>query len=876
MSGDEIRNYFTSRIQCVGFRVDEHWNESFEELIDEKFVENSDAKTLFCYMQSGDASSEEEERQKDRLVLHVISAQKCAEGVPSDHLPAEVLAGTVTDFSFFMKREAFSSFKAFEKTIYAGHVRSILLECFFCFFGNFFDRSLFGLLLSCVSCLRFRIHFPLFTIKRNRKIISKKTGDLVAGLLRNMNSVFVPMSRLDHSWPENVRKDFMAQIQKYMSNITEMSNQAKGMTVLYIPQDDLSDPEAVAKDKNLIPRLEASLIHWTRQIKEITSSQQESAGSNADNENAGPLDEIEFWRARDLDLSRLHLQLQSKELQQVLQVLEIAKSSYLRHFRLLEKDIQDGSLEARENLRFLNILKDPCEVLSGLTPVEIPPQLPHLLNIVRLIWSISTHYNTADRISNLLRTISNEIIRRCQQSIDLEKILNPGGGAPVVNDKGEKITGNEARLKDVKDSMVLLQQSIDCGRNWKKEYHRICACIKKNAQGDKDRIWNFSEGTIFARLDSFVQRCCDLLEIAEEQIQFAGFSKNRSNLNFEDDTIHGGLGAPTAMGTGAAGAGGGGPGGMGGPMMGMGVGGAAAAQTQNVIQMSPDLPKFSGAKAGEIMRSLFEIETNFLKQVAKLRAVDYDILDVKSTKWHDDFSTFKIIGKDLEVLYSNIINSAFESVSTVASCVQVFDSFYILSKRERIKSFLEKKSVEVGNLFLQEIAAVKREFERFRKNLAHLPVVCGHPMYAGSALWARGLMLRIQRQYEELGTICYLPDNIIRTDSLKDNYNNLYTMLESYVLGVFNDWVNIDIKPLEDLEKRLHTGLLCRVPLPTSQTGGRIWILLSMSRELTAVSFWKSVVELVLLDSVWFLGCARAFSSSSVVFSTCFSNQSLP
>lgn len=66
-------------------------------------------------------------------------------------------------------------------------------------------------------------------------------GDVISGLLRNMNSVFVPMSRLEHSWPDNVRKDFVSHLQRYMASLTEMSNQAKGMTVLYIPQDDLSE-----------------------------------------------------------------------------------------------------------------------------------------------------------------------------------------------------------------------------------------------------------------------------------------------------------------------------------------------------------------------------------------------------------------------------------------------------------------------------------------------------------------------------------------------------------------------------------------------------------------------------------------------------------
>ena len=64
-------------------------------------------------------------------------------------------------------------------------------------------------------------------------------------------------------------------------------------------------------------------------------------------------------------------------------------------------------------MRFLNFLKEPCEKLAEATPPEIPAILPELLNYVRMIWSISTHYQKEDRISGLLRKMSNEIIKRC-------------------------------------------------------------------------------------------------------------------------------------------------------------------------------------------------------------------------------------------------------------------------------------------------------------------------------------------------------------------------------------------------------------------------------------------------------------------------------
>ena len=166
----------------------------------------------------------------------------------------------------------------------------------------------------------------------------------------------------------------------------------------------------------------------------------------------------------------------------------------MKQFRSLETGIMNGSIEAQENLKFLECLQEPCEQLAKATPEGIPALLPkargqdcdptrpkrlrkrpeqanqrhelrrsentpnanenvqntptlsglwsrsaecaarcasgcwrdqalEVLHCVRMIWTISTHYNTPDRISGLLRKISNEIIRRCQATIDLDLIF---------------------------------------------------------------------------------------------------------------------------------------------------------------------------------------------------------------------------------------------------------------------------------------------------------------------------------------------------------------------------------------------------------------------------------------------------------------------
>ena len=43
----------------------------------------------------------------------------------------------------------------------------------------------------------------------------------------------------------------------------------------------------------------------------------------------------------------------------------------------------------------------------------------------------------------------------------------------------------------------------------------------------------------------------------------------------------------------------------------------------------------------EISKGILGIEASFEGQMDKLRRLDYDILDVKTSRWHDDHNAFK-------------------------------------------------------------------------------------------------------------------------------------------------------------------------------------------------------------------------------------------
>lgn len=114
-------------------------------------------------------------------------------------------------------------------------------------------------------------------------------------------------------------------------------------------------------------------------------------------------------------------------------VLEAAKSSYLQPFNDLAQRIQEGSIEANNNLKFLEPIREPCESLAQADPQQIMEILPNLLACIRMIWSLSKFYNTEDRLTGLLRKISNEIINRCCCKIQLTEIFDGDVEASTVN-----------------------------------------------------------------------------------------------------------------------------------------------------------------------------------------------------------------------------------------------------------------------------------------------------------------------------------------------------------------------------------------------------------------------------------------------------------
>lgn len=255
-----------------------------------------------------------------------------------------------------------------------------------------------------------------------------------------------------------------------------------------------------------------------------------------ESESSGPIEEIDEWTQRKNNLNNIKVQFENPNLQKILDILKKSNSSYLKGFMDIREEIEKGAFEAEDNLTYLIHLRDPCLKMAEVSPLEVPKILPILMHCVRMIQDNSKFYNSEERIAGLLRRISNEIIKRCRDHINLDDMLR----------------GN------VEKCMSDLNDCIKCGSEWKETYFKYVGLMNMSS-GSK---WNFKTESVFAEIDAFVQRCNDLIEICEGQIQFARKSR------------------------------------------------------------TVDMPKFSGSRGPEIIAVLEEIKESFIKYLDKIKGSD--------------------------------------------------------------------------------------------------------------------------------------------------------------------------------------------------------------------------------------------------------------
>ncbi|GFH46927.1 hypothetical protein CTEN210_03401 [Chaetoceros tenuissimus] len=429
----------------------------------------------------------------------------------------------------------------------------------------------------------------------------------------------------EREWTRAARVELEGLFHRLLASLTESANDECNnlKMTLYIPEIATMD-ESGGFEKERIRQLETIAVHWIRQVKEVLTSHDHSIYSM---EQQGVMQELHFWQTREECLEQLLSVLKSEQLLSILNVLQRSNSKYVQPVLNLTGALSSGKEEAAKSVKFLSMFKEPCEQLKSSNVSDISKLMPTFLHCIRLIHCHSTNYSSLESISDLLRRVSSEIIRRCAANVSL----------------------NDLFYGDVDKATKSLNDCIQCGNKWKEYYNTVVVNINRDKKmNGQDNSWQKDDPSIFAEVDAFLQRCQELLVVAENRIQFVLMLEDSSFANVDSNV------------------------------------GVSIAQ----------------------IKSIFSFELDVLDKL------EYPILSPRdSYEWHGKFNSFKSTISELELTLSSTINAALMEIEVVESFVHLLQIFEKVAFRDTIKDCLKKQQEKARQFLKRQCELVSREFD---------------------------------------------------------------------------------------------------------------------------------------------------------------------
>ena len=457
------------------------------------------------------------------------------------------------------------------------------------------------------------------------------------------NEVFLPVlsnPQNQAKWGEVPTREIMDRFHNFLSSTTILCGQIKGETRLPMPPIDLSGGPSTGK--NRISLLEGAIITWTKQIRSVLKQDPESQLKQG--LHPTPDVEIEFWRNKAANLNSIFEQLQGPRIRRVLRALDQSKSTYCTTFARLCKEVFSARMEANDNTKYLRTLEVWFQSLNGEDdfPKTVGLFKP-MLHIILLIWKNSKHYNTSPRLVVLMREICNSLILQATKYVSGEQIFT-------------MIESEEANL-----AVTMLKTTLHVCGAFKSTYLEYKTTANAECPAN---TWKIQNNALFMRLDCFLERCHDILDLTQTIVQFTKLAK---------------------------------------------------------IEVG-------GTKGKTLTASIKQIYEDFLMAVAKFKAVPYDIMDVSAKAFDDDFYDFRGSIKELERRLGAVVSLAFDDCSTVYGRFKLLDSFEGLLERPIIQDELEKKYVGLVQSYGFDLKTVQEMFLHYRDNCPiawNLPPIAG-------------------------------------------------------------------------------------------------------------------------------------------------------
>lgn len=265
----------------------------------------------------------------------------------------------------------------------------------------------------------------------------------------------------------------------------------------------------------------------------------------------------------------------------------------------------NARIEANDNFKFLNTLRPWFEKLCDNSKefnITHDLYIP-IMHLILMIWKKSKFYNTPPRLVVLIREICNAIITKAKEYM-------PG---PAIF----QLISSEETF----EACEKLATTIDVCTKFKEAYFEYKA--------KAENTWKLTTNALFVRLDSFLERCHDILHLTNTIVQFNKLAK---------------------------------------------------------IELG-------GTKGKALTETLQQIFVEFKKTVDQFQTLNYDIMDIENKQFDDDFYEFRSKIKELERRLASVITQGFDDCDTIHGRFKLLDSFEGLLNRPIIQDELEKKHI---------------------------------------------------------------------------------------------------------------------------------------------------------------------------------------
>lgn len=227
------------------------------------------------------------------------------------------------------------------------------------------------------------------------------SGDILFGLANLMSHIYIPTIKKSGGAPagdgkeENLRHELNAHMSKFEQHIRQVVQQVQGDVRLDIPAVTITDAEAATEDYELVSQLERALVEWATVVAAAVEGEHQKVARKI---NRSPLGEIEFWRERTTALSALYEQINMPRVQTMLHVLKLVENPQLNTFAFHFGELTKLYTEAKDNVKFLTTLERHFKHLAEGAFTVVSDGTLSMLNGLKMVWVISRHFNTDERM----------------------------------------------------------------------------------------------------------------------------------------------------------------------------------------------------------------------------------------------------------------------------------------------------------------------------------------------------------------------------------------------------------------------------------------------------------------------------------------------